>query len=409
MTAQLALLFGGAAVCLVTQAFFSGSEMAMVAADRTRLQVRADEGNAGAELALQLLDDDAQLISTSLIGTNISVVTGTTLVATGLATLGFDAALLTALVFVPFSLVLGETLSKRVAQYHADRLAPTLAWPIRFAQILFAPALVLVRLWSTVLSRLLGGPAHVPITREELVELLEDQDGDAIDDDERRLVQAIFAISGMPVEEVMTPLVEVHAVDEQATVGEAVAEAVASGHSRLPVYRDRVDNLVGVLTVPDLLFGAASTDPLAPLVQPVRYVPETKRADDLLWELRQEREHLAIVVDEYGGSVGLVTVEDLLEEVIGEIQDERDEDEPGIAAVAPNEWRVPGRAELDELEEDTGIALPEGDYETVAGFLLARLGHIPTVGETLRLRSGLTLRVEEANERAILTVRVRRP
>ena len=397
----------GALTCLVTQAFFSGSEMAMVSADRLALRAAADEGKTGASLSLQLLAREDRLLGTCLIGTNLSLVTGTTLTATLLAWWGVELAIASALVYTPFALILGETLSKTVFQHYADRLAPAVAYPLRAAQLLFAPGLVVVGVWSQALDSVLGRGRREPIRREEIVDLL-GEDGESngeIDADERRLIKRLFVLSETPVEEVMTPLVDVTAVSLDATLEEAAQVAVDSGHSRLVVFEERIDAIVGVVHVRALLFASEGSMQVADLMEPTVFVPESKRVDDLLTEMRHRRDPLVVVVDEYGGSVGLVTIEDLLEEVVGEIRDERDDDEPVIQRLSEHEWRVPARIELDELIEETGYPFPDGDYETIAGLILAGIGRIPRQGETLKL-GPLTFHVEEANERAVLSVRV---
>lgn len=398
----------GAVACLATQAFFSGSEMAMVSADRLALQSKSEAGQGGATLTLQLLAREDRLLGTCLIGTNLALVAGTTLVATMLQWWSVELALGAALLYTPFALILGETLSKTVFQYHADRLAPMLAAPLRAAQLFFSPALALVGLWSQALDQLLGRGEREPVRRDEIVDLLGDGESAEIDAEERRLIQQIFVMSETPVHEVMTPLVDLTAVPENATVGEAIDITVESGHSRLPVYRDRIDNIVGIIDVRALLFSTHTDAVVDDLMEPATFVPEQKRVDDLLTEMRHRRDPLVVVVDEYGGSAGIVTIEDLLEEVVGEIHDERDETEPSLVQLSEREWRVPARTELDELSEETGLVFPDGDYETVAGVVLAALGRIPRQGETIKV-GDLTFHIEETTDRAIVTMRLVAP
>jgi CBS domain containing-hemolysin-like protein len=396
-------------VCLAGQAFFSGSEMAMVSADRMALRTKADGGDSGAELSLQLLAREDRLLGTCLIGTNLTLVTGTTLIAVLLGWWHIELGLGAALIYTPVALIFGEALSKTVFQFHANRLAPVVARPLRVAQLLFLPALVVVGVWSRALDALLGRGKREPVRREEIVDLLgEDGGGGEIDDDERRMIRNVFVLSETPVDEVMTPLVDVTALRHDATVADATAAAGATGHSRLPVYEERIDNIVGVVHVRALLFEDDPDAPILPLMEPVVFVPESKRVDDLLTEMRQRRDPLAVVVDEYGGSVGLVTIEDLLEEVIGEIRDERDADEPDIQRLSEREWRVPARTEIDELTDALEYEFPEGDYETIAGMVLAAAGRIPVVGETVTV-GPVAIIIEDANDRAILCVRVLLP
>jgi CBS domain containing-hemolysin-like protein len=200
--------------------------------------------------------------------------------------------------------------------------------------------------------------------------------------------------------------VDLVAVD--APIREATTAAVRNGHTRIPVYEERVDHIVGVVHAQDLLFGAADDSPARSVLRPVKYVPDQKRVDELLHEMRREREHFAVVVDEYGGSVGIVTIEDLLEEIIGDIRDERDQEGPGLRRIADNEWRVPARVHIDELERAIGRTLPPGDYETIAGMILSETGRIPRTGEIVKV-GDLRFRIDESNERAIQTVHVTVP
>ncbi len=385
------------AVCLLTEAFFSGSEIAMVSANRLTLQGQAGEGHAGSRLALALLDQEDRLISTCLIGTNVAVITGTTLAAMMVAWGGWADSWV--LAYIPMTVIFGEALPKTVFQHHATMMAPRLAPILRVAQGLFTPLLVVAGGWAAVLRRVAGN-ADGELTRQDIVDLLEEEDAD-IDPEEQEMIRRVIRLNEVQVEEAMTPLVNVHALPETSTLDDAVEAALLGGHSRLPVFRERVDNIVGLVDMYDLLYDAPDPATVAEKMHPVQFVPESKRADELLHEMRQRRDHFAVVVDEYGGSVGIVTIEDLLEEIIGEIRDERDEDEPRVRLVGDKTWRIPARTEIDEVEEMLGVTLPEGDYETIAGLVLKQLGKIPKKGDRITL-DGLVVCVEDVSDRAIL-------
>jgi len=388
----------GIALCLFVEAFFSGSEIAMMSASRVALQTSAAAGHGGARLALRLLEREDRLISTCLIGTNIAVVSGTTLAAVLVG-----AAHLTpiwVIAYVPLTVTLGEALPKTVFEHHAERLAPLLAYALRAAQGVFLPMLLLAGAWTTALRRV--AKSAQPLTRQDIVDLLEDEDA-AIDPEEQQMIRRVFRMNSVDVEDAMTPLVDVRCLPVTASLDDAVEVALAGGHSRLPIYEDRVDNVVGLLEMHDLIYDGSEGDGIKARMRSITFVPESKRADELLHEMRHRREHFAVVVDEYGGSVGIVTIEDLLEEIIGEIRDERDEDEPGLRQVGPNTWRIPARTEVDEVAEALGVTFAEGDYETIAGFVLRHLGRIPIKGEQVAL-DGLVLRVDDANERAIVSM-----
>ncbi|MBX2799124.1 MAG: hemolysin family protein [Myxococcales bacterium] len=390
--------------CLVLQGFFSGSEMAMVSANRALLQARADDGNAGASLALRLLRQEDRLLGTCLIGTNVCLIGGTTLFGLVMVQQGLPQEWLQTLLYVPLGLLLGEAVPKLVYRHYSDALAPRLAGPLSVVQQLLRPALWCVAQWSKLLSRLVRRDEERSVRREDIVQMLDGEAG-PIDPEDRALIQRLLAMNETTVEECMTPLVDVHALAEDATVADGVDLVLKEGFSRVPVYRERIDNLMGRIEHRDLLFSPADTESIADLVRPVRFVPESKRVDELLRQMRENSDPFVVVVDEYGGSVGIATLEDLLEEIIGDIEDERDLRAPGVRRLGEREWRVPARTEIDELEEAIRRPLPQGDYETVAGLLLAVSGRIPQTNDVIRV-GRLTFHVEAASDRAVHLVRL---
>jgi CBS domain containing-hemolysin-like protein len=269
-----------------------------------------------------------------------------------------------------------------------------------------------VRAWARAVGAVTGSARRTPISRQEILLLLQTPNSGGelgngeLGVEEHQMIRRVFAITERSVKECMTPLVEVDGVPSTAMVRDAVEVAVKNGHSRLPVYEGRIDHIVGVVLARDLLFGTEDRTPIRELLHTARHVPGSKRVDELLQEMRREREPFAVVVDEYGGAVGIITVEDLLEEIIGEIQDERESDELGIRRLSETEWRVPARVEVAALERAIGERLPEGDYETVAGLLLANTGRIPVQGEIVQI-GAIRFRIEQSNERALQSVLVR--
>ena len=203
----------------------------------------------------------------------------------------------------------------------------------------------------------------------------------------------------------MVPLIEVKAVDGSLPARRALDQIVLHGHSWLPVYSERVDRITGVIHHSDLTFTDDLDVPVRELSREVRFVPESKSVDDLFREFRRESQRIAIAVDEYGGTVGLITAEDVLEEIVGEIDDEHDRRRPWINRIGQDEWIVKARVEEAELEEATGLAMPEGDYETLAGFVLQRLGHIPRVGERV-IEGGWVYEVHRATDRSIIEIKL---
>jgi putative hemolysin len=244
------------------------------------------------------------------------------------------------------------------------------------------------------------------VSREELKLLLQMEPEEAdVTVSEAEMIDKIFDLGETAVREVMVPLVDVAALPETASRADAVHLIQERGFSRIPVFTDQVFNIVGVVTAMDLLRRGGEATDVRALMRPATYVPETKRIDDLLREMQKNRVQLAVVVDEYGGAVGIVTVEDIVEEVVGEIRDEHDRTPDTVERLPDGSYRVAGRASLEEVNEALEWDLPKGDFETVAGLVLATLHRIPLVGEVFRVRR-FTITVLEADKRRVLTVRI---
>lgn len=408
----LALMLGG---CLLARAFFAGSESALIAADRRRLQADAEAGVQGAGLALQLVERPDRLLGTCLIGARVASIGAAAVAALLVARLTMLPEVWAALVVWPVLIVLGELVPTAFVQLHADRLAPLVAWPLRGLSIMLSPALLLFD--GLGLAGGAGGgaaAARTPATREEIRQLLDTlpvepagtPHGDELRPGDRDMIKRVFQFTESVVEDAMKPLIEVVAVSSTISLAQVARRMALSGHSRLPVYRDRVDQIVGMVLHHDLL---ASTDwnrPVREVMRPCLFVPETKRVDALLVDMRRQRAHMAVAVDEYGGAVGIITIEDLLEEIVGEIRDESDRDPEAVRRSGDGEWTATGRAEADELLAACGFSLPDGDYATLAGYILATLGRVPRLGETVTV-GDFVLTVSKASDRAIEEVVLR--
>jgi putative hemolysin len=408
---ELALIV--VACCLAAEFFFSGSEIAMVAADRVILRRKAAAGSAGARRALDYLDHPERLISVMLFGHNLAIVTAatvTTLVFIGRP--GGEAAAVA--VLTPVSLVLAETMPKMLFQANADAFVPRIVYGLRLAELVFKPIIFVIERATVAVARLLRVEAGhtMQITRDEL-RILVDEDTDAAQQttlpaDKREMIKSVLDFGAVTVYEVMVPLSEVTLLAEDATIAEAAAEIVRKQHTRIPIYRDRSDQIVGLLMAHDVLAAetAGRQGTVTDLAKPAIYVPEAQLAADLLVALQEARQHLAVVVDEYGGAIGICSVEDILEEIVGEIDDEYDREQATFRAEGPGIWRAQGRTKLVEINKALGLDLPEGDYESVAGLILERLQRIPREGEQLRIGQ-VTLTVLSTSDRAIEEVRIR--
>lgn len=370
---------------IITEAFFSGSEIAIVSSDKLRMRYLANSGSKGAKRLLELWENPENILVSTLVGTNLSVILSTTL-STYLAIiyLGKGSEFLVILVIYPLILLFGELIPKTIFQQHADAIAPKVSYPISFFSRLMLPLIVFLKKILDVVLLPLRKAALKPIlTKDEIKSIFSHflKTEKSSKELEQRMIHRIFTFSETTVKEVMIPLIEVTVIDEGETVEEAIKIIAQKGYSRIPVCQERVDQIVGILYSFDLLKVSSRSDPIKPLVRPAYYVPEVTPIDELLLIMRRNGIHMAIVVDEYGGAEGIVTIEDILEELVGEIRDEHDREDQPIRSIGPKEFLVKGKIKIDDLREATGIDIPEGDYETLGGFLLEKFERIPQQGE----------------------------
>ncbi len=311
------------------------------------------------------------------------------------------------LVIAYFSLVLGELVPKRIGLQRAEGIARATARPLDRIATLVRPVIWLLSRSTDVVVKLVGGDptaGREAISEEELRGLVAAHE--SLDADERRLIDEVFAAGERQVREVMVPRTEVAFLDGGLTVGRAIKAASEQPHSRYPVIRGSADEVLGFVHIRDFLTpGGQRSRKLADLVRDVPLLPGTKRVLPALSEMRRGGHHLAVVVDEYGGTAGIVTLEDLIEEVIGEIRDEYDRTDDATQRLRGGDVVVDGLLNLDEFAEQTGVTLPDGPYETVAGFIINRLGHVPRLGETVQY-DGARLKVTELDGRRVARVRV---
>lgn len=393
---------------LLLEAFFSGSEIALISANRRRLQERAEQGHRGAALALRLLKTPERLVASTLLGSNLAEISNTILVTAFLIeTMGQAGELLAGLMLPPLILILAEITPKSIGRQHADSLAQRLAPFLWAVSWIIYPVTLLFAGLSRAILFLTGSrhPSQLPFISREDLHLVVQKSGPEVDLEtpERRIIHRILQFSLRSVKEVMVPLVRVAAVPDTLTVAQALEEFRTTRFSRLPVYHRRIDNLIGVLHAFDLLGEEALDRSVRAYMRPVKYVPELKKIDRLLAEMQRQAVHLASVVDEYGGTVGIVTIEDLLEEIVGEIADEFDQEVSPYKKLEEGHYLINARMEIGALNEALHLGLPPGDYETLAGFLIGQLGDLPRPGEHIQFRN-LRFTVLQADSRALKEV-----
>jgi len=405
---SVAVLITVLVICLLLEGFFSGSEIAVVNADKYKLALATESGSKSARFALYLIKRPALFFSTTLLGTNISAITAS-VVATFFIIDRFGAAYAPfAILYWPLALIFGEIVPKSIYQHHADRLVVRIAPALVVVSYVLYPA---VWFFSKLTDVLLGGvkrkaELEQPIMRDELELMLEvgKPEGSDVKPAERTLISRLFDLEDKRVSQIMTPLVDVVSIPVGASRDSACEVLDESGFSRVPVIEDEPFNVAGVLTGTDLLFGEKDKS-VRDLMRQAYFVPEDMPLDELLLGMKRGGQPMAVAVDEYGAATGVVTVEDLLEEVVGEIQDEHDEEEQLFRRAGRHHYYVNGRMEIAHANERLKLDIPEGPYQTVAGFVIHVLERIPKKGESFR--SGKFIyRVTTATDRSVVEVEV---
>ena len=410
----------GMLVLLLLKGFFSGSEMAMVNSDKLRMHHRANQGEKGAALGLKLFRKPDVLLGTTLVGTNIATISlttiGTMLMIRFFGELGDLYAFL---VYTPLFLIFGEVVPKSVYQQKSDSIAPVVVYPLRVFSILFSPIIFVFSRIARFAARLVGGgktDQNVFITREQLRMVVEMADrGANVDAFDRGRIKRVIRFAETTVGEAMIPVAELTAINLRSSTSDAISLVRRRGYNRLPVYETNISNITGIVTLStwDLMDKELAQRPLAELIKPAYYVSPYQTIDQLLPILRQREDHMAVVVDEFGSAVGIITMEDILEEVVGEIDVGYDFEEylpkrKRIFEMLDEEiYLMDSRLPISEANEVLGATLPAAESHTIGGLVMARLRHIPQVGEYIE-EAGYRFTVVEATERTIIKLRVER-
>jgi CBS domain containing-hemolysin-like protein len=388
----------GVAALILLNAFFVAAEYGLVTARRTRMVELHHQGNRRARDVLRITSDPPQFIAAMQLGV--------TLTSLGIGALGettlsnwFEtwlstvlAVLLAYLILTYFHVVLGELVPKGVALGHAEGTALWVVRPVRAFFVVFRPFVWVLRVSTNAVLRLLGleepGAEREPLSEAELRMLLSrsSQEGE-IEHEEQQMIDKVFVFGDKDAADVMVPRPEVVAVSIELPPEQALASVLDSPYTRYPVYRETLDDVIGVLHVRDLFSamherGLASVK-LEDLLRPAYVVPETKDLASLLQDFRRTNSHFAVVVDEYGGMAGICTLEDLIEEIVGEIEDEFDVAEEQIEQIDEDTYRLDGMFPIDEFNTRFGTDLPDEDFHTVGGFVFGKLGRAPEVGDTV--------------------------
>jgi putative hemolysin len=414
------------------EAFFVAAEIALVSVRRSRIDQLVEQGNPSARRVRKLLDDPGRFLAVSQIGLTfigffasafaaVSLVDGLAglLQSAGMeaGAAGGTALIIVTIILALFTIVFAELIPKSIALASPERFALVLSRPIDVIARLLGPIVSVMSGITRWVARSIGVDINqdAQISADEL-RLIVERGGEqgVLEAEEEQMINAVIELGERRVHEVMIPRVAIAALGSEAGLEEAIDLVVEVGHSRIPVYRETIDEIVGILYAKDLLpylKGDAGPRPaLRKLLRPPVLVPESMTVDDLLHEFQRRKVHIAIVLDEYGGTAGLVTIEDLLEEIVGEIQDEYDVEEPMVVRLSDHEARVDGRADVDELLElfDLDLELEDAEeYDTVGGLLYHRVGGVPAPGDSIEVDS-LRLTVETTDGRRVGKVLVTR-
>ncbi len=416
------------AVCLVLLAFSSLSEAVLMRMDATRVRRWVDEQRRGARSLAALVAHRQEVLTTLVVVINLTVIVSSayvTEITIGLS--GGDPR------WVPYSsagmiatlLVLCEVAPKTYGMRRAETLALVVGPPLRvlhavvrpFGRVLHAFAMGFNR---RVLIPIFGGnltPQAPLFSDEEVLEIVSESEASGgIEEEEKEMIHGVMEFSDKVVREVMTPRTDMVCLPADASLAEAARVCQETGYSRLPIYEETLDHIVGIVYAKDMVFALQANDgeavkrPVNEIARrPPPVVPESKKLDELLTLMQRNRLHMAVVIDEYGGTAGLVTIEDILEEIFGEIQDEYDLEGEPIRETGEGVWMMDARVSVGEVEEATGVELPEGEFDSVGGFILDQLGRLPVVGETVEW-GGVEFTVEAVSEHRIRRVQaVRKP
>ncbi len=403
---------------LLLKGFFSGSEIALVNADKFKLHHKANQGNRGAKLVLKLFNTPDVLLGTTLAGTNIATVALTTIgTMLMIKYFGPSGDLYAILLFTPLFLIFGEVVPKSVYQQKSDEIAPIVVFPLRFFSVLFYPIVFVFSRVARLGARLVGGASteqSVFITREQMrivVEMAER--GSNVDVFDRARIKRAIRFAETTVGEAMIPVADMTEISRNRQTKDAVRLVRRRGYNRLPVFSRNSSNIVGVVTLStwDLMDLDLMNRPLEEFIKPAYYVSPRQTIDELLPVLRDREDHMAIVVDEFGSAVGMITMEDILEEVVGEIDVGYDFEEylprrkRAYEMIDDETYLMDGRMPISEAADTLQVHLQGGDAHTIGGLVMSRLRHIPTEGESI-MEQGFRFTVDEANDRGIIKLKV---
>lgn len=375
----------GLIALLLLSGFFSSSEFAYVVSNKLKIELRARKNNYAAKYAQYFINNPKTFFSTILISNNVINIAFASLITIFLAEIYNFSELGILLISTTLILLFGELIPKYVAREFADILILIASIPIRIISIILLPLVKFTDSVSTLLVRedSLSDDYTDIIHRDEIHSLIEEGSvAGSVDEEDSDVIKNIIDLGDQKVYEAMTPRTDIVGISLDTPVQEVLLTFMESGYSKLPVYEDNLDNIKGVIHVYDMF---KNPKDLNEIIREVNFVPETKKSLDMLREFLDKRVSFIIVVDEFGGTAGILTVEDIIEEMFGEIRDEYDDDPNVCKKIDNNTFVLSGKIEIDHLNEEYEINIPDGDYETIAGYITSKIGRIPTKGEKIKI------------------------
>ena len=419
---------------IFVNAFFSMSEMAIVTLNDNKIDKMASEGNKKAKQIQKLTENTSSFLSTIQIGVTLAGFLTSATAAQSFAEMlsnaiaktsivniipvgiisGFSTVVIT-LIMSYFSLVLGELVPKKIAMNKPEKMAFMAAPILVFVAKVTRPVVKFLALSTNGVLRLMGIDPHADeeVVTEEEIRMMVDVGGEkgVIEDTQIEMINNIFEFDDIDVADIMTHRTDMVCVDEEEPLSEAVKLSIENGFSRIPVYKEDPDNIIGIVYIKDFLkyvgINLPKTKTVKDMMRPAYYVPETKRCGELFTEMTEKRVQMAVVIDEYGGTAGIVTLEDVLESIVGNIQDEYDQEDEEISIINDTVFEVDGITDIEEVEEHTGKKFPDGDYDTIGGYIISVLGFLPQDGEMNEVQfENVKFTVLNVEERRIGKVKV---
>ncbi len=399
-------------VAALASGWFSAVEIALTSASPIRLRQEA-RGHPSVRLALGLLADRERILATTLVGVNLGNISAAALATSLLTRLLEDSwrpwqiSLLTTGGVTLFILIACEIVPKVYAKQRADRVLAGAARPVLATEQLFLPATVLVRGYLALLMRLLRrAPRRPMVTKDELKILVHDVRSESGPGrKEKKMLRSALDFRETTAREVMVPMSEVISIEREGSADLLRTLVRRYGFTRLPAYERRVDRVVGIVNIFDLLFDSAPKEEITPYIREAMLVPETKHIDRLMAEMQRERQTMAVVVSEFGSCIGIVTMEDIVEEIVGELAEEGEVGGRKIRRLTPREWVIDAQTDIDDVNEELGLELPKGRYDTINGLVLRRFGRIPAEGDSFEIQ-GVRVEVVDTHRYGVRSVKV---